>query len=63
MTESPTGLTDTHRAILDSIRVYVEANGYAPTMHELMALADVSSTSVVTYRNRPYGKTRERRRA
>jgi repressor LexA len=45
-----TELTPTRQALLDAIVEYKEEHdGVAPTMRELMALTDMSSTSVVSY--------------
>lgn len=35
--------------IYEAVRDYWEANGYSPSMHDIMEAAGVSSTSVTTY--------------
>lgn len=34
-------------AVLSAVRTFIDANGYAPSVRELMALTGVRSTSVV----------------
>ena len=42
-------LSDRQRKVLDFIRMFSLQNGYPPSIREIGAAADISSTSVVTY--------------
>ena len=41
--------TDRQQTVLLAIAVFWKQNGYAPSIRELQALCDISSTSVVKY--------------
>jgi len=43
------GLSDRQKKILEVLASFQDQNGYPPTIREICAQADISSTSVVNY--------------